>query len=280
MMMSAYIGGGLAFIFRDIIVRVFYVVVGVNCLSEVFENFVWYSSITGDSLCPFHASMFTVVLNLLLNWLFVFYFELGSHGEYCLFIYFSPDNKAFFFFWRYCSLYSDFEWTFDFRNVVGFCSKGYFLYTRFHQIEPCMVVIFSSFVTWSFFVPYADWGLIWYRNFVYFSKNAIQWCYQLCRDVLYLYPSHAGCLSWCSKSWHDTPMDRWSPLLVCSCYHGVDDISCLSSSIPDKNWKLVCSGSRCRPSTTCGQGKMKKNMSAGLYTGLFLYLVYIYVSCR
>ena len=41
--------------------------------------------------------MFTVVLNLLLNWLFVFYFELGSHGEYCLFIYFSPDNKAFFF---------------------------------------------------------------------------------------------------------------------------------------------------------------------------------------
>jgi len=60
MMMSAYIGGGLAFIFRDIIVRVFYVV--------------------GDSLCPFHASMFTVVLNLLLNWLFVFYFELGSHG--------------------------------------------------------------------------------------------------------------------------------------------------------------------------------------------------------
>ena len=38
-MMSAYIGGGLAFIFRDIIVRVFYVV-GVNCLSEVFENFV------------------------------------------------------------------------------------------------------------------------------------------------------------------------------------------------------------------------------------------------
>ena len=185
-----------------------------------------------------------------------------------------------FFFWRYCSLYSDCEWTFDFRNVVGFCSKGYFLYTRFHQIEPCMVVIFSSFVTWSFFVPYADWGLIWYRNFVYFSKNAIQWCYQLCRDVLYLYPSHAGCLSWCSKSWHDTPMDRWSPLLVCSCYHGVDDISCLSSSIPDKNWKLVCSGSRCRPSTTCGQGKMKKKMSAGLYTGLFLYLVYIYVSCR
>lgn len=60
MMMSAYIGGGLAFIFRDIIVRVFYVV--------------------GDSLCPFYASMFTVVLNLLLNWLFVFYFELGSHG--------------------------------------------------------------------------------------------------------------------------------------------------------------------------------------------------------